>query len=53
MMESFLYASLFKPIKSWKMEQTMAGTIYCSVDENGVIQGSGNFREMEIMTFCD
>jgi len=34
------------------MEQTMVGIIHYSVDENGVIQGSGNFMEMEAMTCC-
>jgi len=34
------------------MEQTAAAIMQCSVDENGVIQSSENFMEMEAMTRC-
>jgi len=37
---------------SWKMEKT-AGTMRNSVNENRVIQDSGNFIEMDVMTYCD
>jgi len=34
------------------MEKT-AGTMRNSVNENRVIQDSGNFIEMDVMTYCD
>jgi len=51
-MESLLYVSFFKTIKPRKIKQTVVRTMHCSVVENGVIQDSGNFMKMKIMTCC-
>jgi len=52
LIETLQCAVFFNQFKSCKMEQTAAAIMQCSVDENGVIQSSENFMEMEAMTRC-